>query len=161
LQRLVDDLLDLARLDAGHISIEPRPMPADRLLHDVVDNHRPGAYAKNLVIHEQLDPDLPVFGDAQRLRQALDNLLSNAIKYTPEGGSVRVEAQEEANETRLVVVDTGVGIATADLDAVFEVVQEEVETTVLDVAATMRTVRRGISLLEWGRRTLKRGKKKP
>src|SRR5712692_3219007 len=48
----------------------------------------------------------------------------------------------------------------ADLDAVFEVVREEVETTVLDVAATMRTVRRGISLLEWGRRTLKRGKKR-
>ena len=47
----------------------------------------------------------------------------------------------------------------AELDAVFEVVQEEVEATVLDVATTMRTVRRGISLLEWGRRTLKRGKK--
>lgn len=47
----------------------------------------------------------------------------------------------------------------ADLDALFEVVQEEVETTVLDVAATVRSVRRGLSLLEWGRRTLKRGKK--
>ncbi len=48
----------------------------------------------------------------------------------------------------------------ADLDALFEVVQEEVETTVLDVAATVRSVRRGLSLLEWGRRTLKRGKKR-
>ena len=48
----------------------------------------------------------------------------------------------------------------ADLDALFEVVQEEVETTVLDVAATVRGVRRGLSLLEWGRRTLKRGKKR-
>jgi signal transduction histidine kinase len=110
LQRLVDDLLDLARLDAGHISIEPLPMPAERLLRDVVDNHRPGAYAKNLVIHEELDPDLPVLGDAQRLRQALDNLLSNAIKYTPDGGTIRVVAGCRDDAAIIEISDTGIGI---------------------------------------------------
>ena len=110
LQRLVDDLLDLARLDAGHISIEVLPMPADRLLRDVVDNHRPGAYAKNLVIREELDRDLPVLGDAQRLRQALDNLLTNAIKYTPEGGTIRVVAGRRDDAAVIEISDTGIGI---------------------------------------------------
>ncbi|MFI5890431.1 ATP-binding protein [Actinoplanes sp. NPDC051513] len=110
LQRLVDDLLDLASLDAGHISIEPRPMPAGKLLRDVVDNHRPGAYAKNLTVTETLEPHLPVLGDAQRLRQALDNLLSNAIKYTPEGGAITVTARRRGHEVVIEVSDTGIGI---------------------------------------------------
>ncbi|WP_433374038.1 ATP-binding protein [Actinoplanes sp. CA-142083] len=110
LQRLVDDLLDLARLDAGHISIDPRPMSAGKLLRDVVDNHRPGAYGKNLTVTETLDPHLPVFGDAQRLRQALDNLLSNAIKYTPEGGTITVAAHRREHEVVIEISDTGIGI---------------------------------------------------
>lgn len=61
--------------------------------------------------------------------------------------------------TRIVNAADAAEARLADLDALFEVVQEEVEATVVDVAATVRTVRRGLSLLEWGRRTLKRGKK--
>jgi PAS domain S-box-containing protein len=110
LQGLVDDLLDLARLDAGHIDIEPLPMPVGRLVHDVVDNHRPGAYAKRLTITERLDTHLPVLGDAQRLRQALDNLMSNAIKYTPEDGTVTVVAQEADDRVVIEISDTGIGI---------------------------------------------------
>ncbi|MFF5291801.1 ATP-binding protein [Paractinoplanes globisporus] len=110
LQRLVDDLLDLARLDAGHLSIEPSPLAAGRLVRDVVDNHRPGAYAKRLVIDEELDPHLLVLGDAQRLRQALDNLLSNAIKYTPEGGTITVAARGREDAAVIEISDTGIGI---------------------------------------------------
>lgn len=61
--------------------------------------------------------------------------------------------------TRIVNAADAAEARLTDLDALFEVVQEEVEATVVDVAATVRTVRRGLSLLEWGRRTLKRGKK--
>ena len=110
LQRLVDDLLDLARLDAGHISIDPRQMPAGRLIRDVLENHRPSAAAKCLTITERLEPDLPVHADAQRLRQALDNLLSNAIKYTPEGGTVTVGAERRGESVAITVRDTGIGI---------------------------------------------------
>ncbi|GIF19583.1 PAS domain S-box-containing protein [Actinoplanes tereljensis] len=110
LQRLVDDLLDLARIDAGHMNIEPTPMSAGSLVHDVVDNHRPGAFARKLTITEKLDTHLPVLGDAQRLRQALDNLMSNAIKYTPEGGTITVVAQEVAGRVVIEVSDTGIGI---------------------------------------------------
>ncbi|GIE03782.1 PAS domain S-box protein [Paractinoplanes durhamensis] len=110
LQRLVDDLLDLARVDAGHLSVDPMPMPVGRLVYDVVDNHRPGAYAKKLMITERLDHDLPVLGDAQRLRQALDNLMSNAIKYTPEGGTVTVVAQQAGDRVVIEISDSGIGI---------------------------------------------------
>ncbi|GIE96240.1 PAS domain-containing sensor histidine kinase [Paractinoplanes rishiriensis] len=110
LQRLVDDLLDLARLDAGHISIDPRPMSAGRLVRDVLENHRPSAYAKNLTVIEKLDPHLPMLGDAQRLRQAMDNLVSNAIKYTPDGGTVTVTGEKHEHEIVIRVADTGIGI---------------------------------------------------
>src|SRR5438552_33422 len=78
--------------------------------------------------------------------------------------TIRTEAEGLAGTSRelrqrIVNAADAAEARLAELDAVFEVVQEEVEATVLDVAATMRTVRRGISLLEWGRRTLKRGKK--
>ncbi len=80
-------------------------------------------------------------------------------------GSIRTEAESLVGTSRelrgrIVAAADAAQARLADLDALFEVVQEEVETTVLDVAATVRTVRRGISLLEWGRRTLKRGKKR-
>jgi len=79
--------------------------------------------------------------------------------------TIRAEAEGLAGTSRelrqrIVSAADAAEARLAELDAVFEVVQEEVEATVLDVAATMRTVRRGISLLEWGRRTLKRGKKR-
>jgi len=78
--------------------------------------------------------------------------------------TIRAEAEGLAGTSRelrqrIVSAADAAEARLAELDAVFEVVQEEVEATVLDVATTMRTVRRGISLLEWGRRTLKRGKK--
>ena len=80
-------------------------------------------------------------------------------------GSIRTEAESLVGTSRelrarIVAAADAAQARLADLDALFEVVQEEVETTVLDVAATVRTMRRGISLLEWGRRTLKRGKKR-
>jgi PAS domain S-box-containing protein len=119
LQGLVDDLLDLARLDAGHISIDPRPMPVGRLLRDVVENHRPSAWGKKLCITEQLDSNLPVLGDAQRLRQALDNLLSNAIKYTPEGGTITVVAERRGDSVVVEISDTGIGIPAEQYQHLF------------------------------------------
>lgn len=78
--------------------------------------------------------------------------------------SIRTEAESLVGtsrdlRTRIVNAADAAEARLTDLDALFDVVQEEVEATVVDVAATVRTVRRGLSLLEWGRRTLKRGKK--
>ncbi len=119
LQRLVDDLLDLARLDAGHLSIDPRPMSAGRLLRDVLESHRPTADAKKLTIEARLEPHLPVHADTQRMRQALDNLLSNAIKYTPEGGRVTVTAGTGGDGVTIEISDTGIGIPAEQYPRLF------------------------------------------
>ncbi|MEU4236965.1 ATP-binding protein [Actinoplanes sp. NPDC026619] len=110
LQGLVDDLLDLARLAAGHISISPRPLAGGKLAHDVIENHAPSAAAKQLTIVALIQPDVTVHADGQRLRQALDNLLSNAIKYTRDGGTVTVSAEQRGDEVVIQVSDTGIGI---------------------------------------------------
>lgn len=110
LKHLVDDLLDLASLDAGHIHIDPRPLSAARVFRDALEDHRPAAAAKNLTVTAEIAQHLPVYGDAIRLRQILDNLLSNAIKYTPDGGSVRVTASQGEGGVLLTVTDTGIGI---------------------------------------------------
>ena len=89
----------------------------------------------------------PAVGDVRQLVGAI-RTEAESLVGTSRGLRERIVRAADAAEARL-----------ADLDALFEVVQEEVETTVLDVAATVRTVRRGLSVLEWGRRTLKRRKK--
>ncbi|WP_250030697.1 sensor histidine kinase [Paractinoplanes maris] len=110
LQGLVDDLLDLARLDAGHISIDPSPMAADTVLRDVLYSHHLSAAAKKLTLNAAIKPELDVLADAQRLRQALDNLISNAVKYTPEGGTVSVTAEHDGDAVVITISDNGIGI---------------------------------------------------
>ncbi|WP_213010502.1 PAS domain-containing sensor histidine kinase [Paractinoplanes toevensis] len=110
LQGLVDDLLDLARLAAGHISIDPRPIGGGRLVRDVIENHTPSAAAKRLTVVDAVQPEFTVHADGQRLRQALDNLLSNAIKYTPDGGTVTVAASVRDDEVVIEISDNGIGI---------------------------------------------------
>ena len=93
LQHLVDDLLDLARLNAGHLSIDPRPIarrPAGARRAGEPHAQRGG---QELTVVDRVRAELTVHADGGRLRQALDNLLSNAIKYTPDGGTVTVTAR--------------------------------------------------------------------
>ncbi|MET3423852.1 PAS domain S-box-containing protein [Actinoplanes tereljensis] len=110
LQGLVDDLLDLARLAAGHISVDPQPLSGGRLVRDVIENHMPSAAAKHLTIVDRVQSEFAVRADRQRLRQAMDNLISNAIKYTPDGGTVTVTAFARDDQFQIEVSDTGIGI---------------------------------------------------
>ncbi|GAA4607769.1 PAS domain S-box-containing protein [Actinoplanes octamycinicus] len=110
LQGLVDDLLDLARLNAGHLSIDPRPISGTRLAREVIENHAPSALAKRLTVVDRVAAEVTVHADGRRLRQALDNLLSNAVKYTPEGGTVTVVAEQRGDRVVIEVSDTGIGI---------------------------------------------------
>ncbi|GAA2879242.1 PAS domain-containing sensor histidine kinase [Actinoplanes cyaneus] len=110
LQGLVDDLLDLARLAAGHISVDPGALAGDELIRDVIENHAPGAAAKHLTVVQRVGPGLALHADGRRLRQALDNIMSNAIKYTPDGGEVTVTASRDGDTVVVAVSDTGIGI---------------------------------------------------
>ncbi|GGK78237.1 hypothetical protein Ppa06_41530 [Planomonospora parontospora subsp. parontospora] len=122
LQRLTDDLLDLARMDSGHISVEPRRVSLTPLIHQAVQDHGPAAAARRLTVTADVAGELPVHADPARFRQVLDNLLSNAIKYTPPDGAVTVTARRDDDGCQVVVVtvaDTGIGIPAEEYPQLF------------------------------------------
>ncbi len=130
LLRMINDVLDLAKIEAGKIELRPAPFALDELIGDVCAAHAPAAAAKRLAFHRDLAPGLPAWveGDAQKLRQVLDNLIGNAVKFTARGGvTLRVRREGGAPSPASVgvahlvfaVVDTGPGIAPADQAKLF------------------------------------------
>ncbi len=126
---LINEVLDLARIEAGRLEIQPAPFDLLDLMSDIADLSRPRAEDKGLAFHYRAMPGVPpgVVGDAKRLRQVMLNLISNAIKFTPEGGvSVRLELAGEAGprdgaaRLRFSVEDTGIGIAAEAIDTIFQ-----------------------------------------
>jgi len=117
---LVSDVLDLAKLEAGHMVFQRAEVRLPALLADAVALHRSQAEDKNLSI-ELLEDGLPalVFADAERLRQVVQCLLSNAVKFTRHGG-VTVRAMRVGERVRIEVHDTGVGIRAEDQQVIFE-----------------------------------------
>ncbi|MCR2801922.1 MULTISPECIES: sensor histidine kinase [unclassified Microbacterium] len=106
-------------------SYKPAPPAAQtvdlqRVTTASIDAFRPAAQNTQLTVDAALDPGLLVTGDAFRLRQVIDNIVGNAVKYTPRGGHIRVDARRVGDEIRLAVTDTGIGMAPADIDRVYE-----------------------------------------
>jgi PAS domain S-box-containing protein len=121
LLQLINDVLDLSKVEAGRLEFHPEDTALDQLLAESIGILRPLASEKHLSITQQIDPAVNrVFVDRSRLKQVLYNYLSNAIKFTPERGrvSVRVTAEDDQH-FRVDVTDTGVGIAAADLSRLF------------------------------------------
>ena len=119
---LVNDILDMARLEKGAISIHAEPLELGALVEQVVQlvQLRAQEAGIDLLLHRESDP-IAVMGDETRLRQVLLNLLDNALKFTPAGGHVSVEVSLGASDAaRIVVADTGVGIPTPALPFVME-----------------------------------------
>jgi signal transduction histidine kinase len=121
LTKLVDDLLDVARVATGKLHFSMARVDMTRVLEHALDNARVAADGKGLSIGvTSCAGPLWIRGDAARLQQAIGNLLSNAVKFTPEGGTVYVGLRREGREAKLEVRDTGAGIAPAFLPRVFE-----------------------------------------
>jgi signal transduction histidine kinase len=120
LLRMVGDLLFLGRLEAGisPLTISPVDLPAT--VDAAVEEARPAADAKGVVIQSETGRGRPFSGDPERVRQLVDNLLSNAVKYSETGGSVRISAQPDPEGWRLVVADEGIGIPRDEVRRVFE-----------------------------------------
>jgi CheY-like chemotaxis protein len=121
LLKLLNDALDLARIEAGKFSLEPAPFDPRALVRDVAALEQGQALAKGLAFHVEIAEDLParVMGDALRVQQILLNLANNALKFT-EHGSVTLRATREAGELRLSVIDTGPGIPEASQARLFQ-----------------------------------------
>lgn len=132
---LINDILDLSRLEANGLSLDPQPMELTECVHEVAKLFRTEAAEKELGLDTDLDPDRPVhvIADDTRLRQVLINLIGNALKFTAEGGvSVRCGVQFDRAHVKvtLAVTDTGIGIAPDQQDVIFErFSQAEASTT--------------------------------
>jgi two-component system sensor histidine kinase BaeS len=120
LQRVVDDLRDLAAADTGDLRLHPEYVYVNDVLTQVVEAHRrtADAHELRLLTDFTVDPQLSV--DPVRLRQIVGNLVSNAIRHTDKGGTVTVRTTASAEDFVIEVVDTGTGIAPADLHRIFD-----------------------------------------
>jgi signal transduction histidine kinase len=121
LVRLLNDLLDLARSDAGRLTIRPEPTEAASLIEDAVRTMRAQLDARKQELRLHIATDLPrIEADRDRIRQVLVNLLTNANEYCPEGAAIEVKACRAAAEVEIDVIDDGPGIPAEQLEHIFE-----------------------------------------
>lgn len=120
MNRLIEDLLDVTRIDEGRLVLERSEVDVGSLLNEVVELY--GRIAESRGVQLVLLPNAPLSlqGDRARLQQVLSNLLDNALKFTPEGGTVTLSAGSEGNDVRFVVSDTGTGISEQRLPHLFD-----------------------------------------
>jgi signal transduction histidine kinase/ActR/RegA family two-component response regulator len=119
--RMIDDMLDMARIAAGKLRLDMRQVDVLNVVLAAVDVVMPAAHAKRITLRTQLDPRTPsVLADQDRLQQVIWNLLSNALKFTDSGGSIIVRLALNGRFVRIVVTDTGHGISPEFLPHVFE-----------------------------------------
>jgi signal transduction histidine kinase len=119
MRKLMESLLQLARLDAGQETMKQLPFDLSKLAADCVEMVAPLADARRVKIQCALPPT-PCLGDPEQFSQVLTNLLANAIEYNKPSGQVRLTAETQSGVVKLTVADTGEGIAPEDLPRIFE-----------------------------------------
>jgi len=122
MQRLIQELLEVRRMEEGHLSLEPRPEALPDLVHEALEVIGPLARVKSVtLIDETAGADLPtILVDGPRIQQVLSNLLGNAVKHTPPGGTVRILGESSESELRVSVEDSGGGIPEDQRERVFD-----------------------------------------
>ncbi len=118
---LINDILDLSKIEAGRMELELTDFDLPQAITDALTLVRGRAGRRDIALHQKVDQRLgQIRGDERKIKQVLLNLLSNALKFTPEGGRVEVRASVVDGMAEVSVADTGVGIAPEDQEAVFE-----------------------------------------
>ncbi|MEE8360016.1 MAG: ATP-binding protein [Candidatus Omnitrophota bacterium] len=138
LSRLIDDLLDLAKLESGKMQVKPALTTIGSVIREAAVSFDAWANTKSIKIEERVQEGLPdVNIDAQRIGQILNNLIGNAIKFTPHGGMIIVEAvSNNMKEIEVSVQDNGPGIPKEDLDKVFDRFYQTGERNLSDISGT-------------------------
>lgn len=121
LSKLIDDLLDLSKIESGKMKMEFKPVELKPIVLRVTDILKKFALDKSTRIEIDIPDGLPkLLGDENRVTQALINLVDNAIKYTPENGSVKISGSTQDGFVKIDIEDTGIGIPKKDLPRIFE-----------------------------------------
>jgi two-component system phosphate regulon sensor histidine kinase PhoR len=121
LARLTDDLLKLARIEAGKLELHLLPVSALELVEACAETSLLKSNQKQIALEVDIPPNLPaVRGDASLLRDVLQNLVDNAVQYTPPSGQIRISAEARKREVVITVTDTGIGIPLSDQERIFE-----------------------------------------
>jgi two-component system, OmpR family, sensor histidine kinase VicK len=123
--RLINDILDISKIEAGKIDFELKPQSIGNLVAYALDEIRSFAMSRSITVINEIGDDLPrIYGDHDRLVQVLTNLLSNAVKFSPEGQAVAVSAVQEGNYIAVSVVDQGKVIQWSDREKLFNKFQQ-------------------------------------
>ncbi|HCQ29128.1 MAG TPA: hypothetical protein DIU39_02505, partial [Flavobacteriales bacterium] len=123
---MINDILDISKIEAGQLTVEKIGFKPKQLLKDIVKSLQIKAKEKNIFLHLDFDENIPeiLIGDPVRINQILINLVNNAIKFTPKGGvtiSVKLnELKDNQAELLFEVIDTGIGIPEDKIDTIFE-----------------------------------------
>lgn len=120
MRQLIDDILDVSRIEGRGLVVEPHPREAASLVSDAIDMTWATARAKSITLESHVPADLRVMCDPTRIFQVLVNLLDNAVKFTGNGGRVEVRAQPGDGQIRFSVSDSGAGIAEEELKHIFD-----------------------------------------
>ena len=121
LHDLINDILDIRRLESGHLTTTLAPLMLQDSTQAIEEEARPQFTFKKQTFEIRIPPDLPsVNADGQRIKQLIHHLLSNASTFTPEGGTITLEAKDVGERVEVSVSDTGIGIEGKDLERVFE-----------------------------------------
>jgi two-component system phosphate regulon sensor histidine kinase PhoR len=139
LNGLINDLLDLSKLEAKKMELRLEPAALQAIVQSVCDTLEAWAQSKGIALHRRVPDGLPLVNcDPARITQVLTNLIGNAVKFTPKQGRVTIEARllPESQGVELSVADTGVGIAKEDLPKLFSKFQQVGERTASDISGT-------------------------
>jgi GAF domain-containing protein/anti-sigma regulatory factor (Ser/Thr protein kinase) len=118
---LINDILDLSKIEAGRMELAPAPFHLPSALENAVTLVKERAARHGIALQVDFDPRLgEIVGDERKVKQVLLNLLSNAVKFTPEGGRISLKARRTDDTVEIAVTDTGIGIAPQDQAAIFE-----------------------------------------
>ncbi len=121
LARLIEDLLDLSKIEHGHIQIDREKVQVLDIIAEAISNLRPQSKEKYIQLKSKLEESLPeIYCNRDMILQTLVNLISNAIKFTPEKGKVTVSAKRKKDALEVTVFDTGVGVPSKDLPYIFD-----------------------------------------
>jgi len=138
LLELINDILDLSKIESGRLELHPEMFRAADAIHETIDGLRPLAVQKQIEVREVLDRDLNISADRVRFKEIFYNLISNAVKFTPEKGQITIECSEGQEGIFFMVADTGIGIEGSEQQAIFDKFYQ--------LGSTTRGVREGTGL---------------